>query len=356
MSKTQAQQVDIPIEDLQIKRMHRLEQRVAVASISASRFSNSKSDTNRKGAIHDDTGAELDMFSFSKKLLTKSVLSRVQQHYSRARDLMRIPKKQSDGSVKFQRQRYGIAPWGNGEVLILIGTMEDMQRDFAVHDKAMKDEIKKLEPEWKGLLREAEEASGELFDADLMPSFQDFAESWGMELHITMLPPSSPVITLDDMQLRDLAEQVRDSTATQVTERLSQGWKAAAENMLMSLKYTAAVLGNDAGAVQAFNGTKGERKSKRAVPIAPTLFENLNTQIKTAKALAEAAGDTGLLNLVNKVSATLGEANPEYLRKNPTERKKLAETADKLVKVAEIQAADTAEEVATAIDELSAFG
>ncbi|RKZ87833.1 MAG: hypothetical protein DRQ39_03475, partial [Gammaproteobacteria bacterium] len=166
---------------------------------------------------------------------------------------------------------------------------------------------------------------------------------------------SSPVITLDDMQLRDLVEQARDATAKQVTDMLAAGWKDAAENMLQSLKYTAAVLNNNAADVQAMNGTKGERKSKRAVPIADTLFDNLNLQIKTARRLAEASGDTGLLNLTNKVAETLGQANPEYLKKNPTERTKMAETANKLVKAAEMQAGDTAESVAEAIDELAAF-
>jgi len=136
-----AQQVDIPVEDLQIKRMHRLEQRVVVADIKASRFSNSKADPKMKGEIHDTKGAELDMYSFSKKLLTKSVLTRVQQHYSRARDLMRIPKKSEDGAVKFQRQRYGIAPWGNGEVLVMAASMPDMQADFNAYKSAMMKEI-----------------------------------------------------------------------------------------------------------------------------------------------------------------------------------------------------------------------
>jgi len=188
-----------------------------------------------------------------------------------------------------------------------------------------------------------------------MPSFDKFADAWDMNLTFKMLPPSSPVITLDDMQLRDLVEQARDATAKQVTETLAAGWKDAAGNMLQSLKYTAAVLSNNAADVQAMNGTKGERKSKRAVPIADTLFDNLNLQIKTARRLAEASGDTGLLNLTNKVAETLGQANPEYLKKNPTERTKMAEVAGKLVKAAEIQAGDTAESVAEAIDELAAF-
>ena len=126
--------------------------------------------------------------------------------------------------------------------------------------------------------------------------------------------------------------------------------------MLQSLKYTAAVLGNNAADVQAMNGTKGKRKSTRAVPIADTLFDNLNLQVQTATRLANASGDTGLMNLAKKVKATLGEANPEYLKKNPTERKKAAEIADTLVRAAEIQVNDTKAACDSALDELSAFG
>lgn len=346
--------LDIPVEDIQPKRMHRLKDRVVVAHITASRFSNSKSDAAKKGEIHADTGADESMFSFSKKLLTKSLLTRVQQHYSRARDLMRVPKANDDGSVRYDPMRFGVAQWDKS-VLVPIGRMQDLIVAFQGHKAAMKAEIEALRPEWADQLREAEEASGELFDADLMPSFELFSEAWDMELHITALPEFDPRITLDDLQLGDLVNQVKTATADKLTERLSASWKGAAESMLTSLKYAAAVLADDAKAVMKLNGTKGERKSKRAVPVANTLFDNLNNQVRTARALAEAADDEGLMELADTVAATLGGMTAEHLRKNPSDRQRLAGVAKSLVHKAEQQVVNTKAAVDTAVDELAAF-
>jgi len=347
--------LDVTVEEIQPARMHRLHERCVLVSITATRFSNSKTDAARKSEIHDDTGAEMDMFSFSKKLLTKAVLTRVQQHYSRARDLMRVPTPQEDGSVRYDPMRLCIGQWMTGQNLLPTGNMQEFLSQFAGHKSAMKAEIANLQPEWNQLLREAEEASGELFDADLMPSFDDFANSWSMEVHIHALPPFDPKITLDDMQLNDLVTQVKDNTVEKLTEKLTASWKGAAESMLTSLKYAAAVLGNDAEAVQSLNGTKGKRKSTRAVPIADTLFENLNNQVRTAKSLAEAAGDTGLADLADTVAETLGAITTQHLRENPSDRQRLASVAKSLVHKAEQTVGNTNASITNALDELSAF-
>ena len=358
MTKTKtkpAEKLEIATEDVMPNRMHSLRDRCVLVNIEATRFSNSTSDSEKKLEIHDESGAKLDMFSFSKKLLTKAVLTRVQQHYSRARDLMRVPKPAADGSIKYDPQRYCIGQWGNGQNLLLVGRLQDMIVAFNGHDAAMKAELAGLEPEWNQLLREAEEAAGELFDADKMPSFDDFKNSWKMKLHVTALPEYDPKITLDGMQLDDVITQVKDATAERLTEHLSSSWRGAAESMLTSLKYAAAVLGNDATTVSTLNGTKDARKSKRAVPVAETLFDNLNNQVRTARALAEAAGDEGLLKLADTVAATLGRCSAEELRKNPAQRKQLAGVAKSLVSQAETVVVSTKAEVNSALDDLAAF-
>lgn len=354
-TNTTKPQVDIPIEDIQPLRMHRLRDRCVLGSISATRFSNSTSDSEKKLEIHDESGADLSMFSFSKKLLTKSVLSRVQQHYSRVRDLMRVPKQQDDGSVRYDPQRYCIGQWNKGQNLILVGRLQDLIVAFNSHKSAMKAELDALEPEWNQLLREAEEAAGELFDPDKMPSFEDFKNSWSMELHIEALPEYDPKITLDEMQLEDVILQVKNSTAEKLTQQLSSSWKGAAESMLTSLKYAAAVLGNDREAVSKLNGTKEARKSNRAVPIADTLFDNLNNQVRTARALAEAAGDEALMKLADTVASTLGRCSTDELRKNPAQRVQFATVAKSLVSQAGKVVENTETEVEQALDELEAF-
>ena len=356
MAKKHVNNLDIPVEDIQPNRMHRLQQRVIIASIRATRFSNSRSDSAKKDEIHLDTNAEISMFSFSKKLLTKSVLTRVQQHYSRARDLMRVPKPNGDGSVKYDPMRFGIAQWNSGQTLVPVGRMQDLIAAFQQHKSALANELNELEPIWNDMLREAEFASGELFDSDLMPSFADFAGSWSMELDLEALPEFDPRITLDDMQLNDVVTQVRNKTAEKLTTTLSASWKAAAESMLTSLKYTAAVLGNNAMEVQALNGTTEERKSKRAVPIADTLFENLTNQIQTCRSLAEAADDQGLLKLADDAAMALCRTTVDELRKNPEQRKRLAGVTRSLVHRAKEQVATSTATCDTAIDDMAAFG
>ena len=356
MTKKNVNNLDIPVEDIQPNRMHRLQQRVIIGSIRATRFSNSRADSSKKDEIHTDTGAEMSMFSFSKKLLTKSVLTRVQQHYSRARDLMRVPKANGDGSVKYDPMRFGIAQWNSGQTLIPVGRMQDLIVAFQMHKSALENELRELEPIWNQQLREAEEAAGELFDADLMPAFDDFAKSWSMELDLEALPEFDPRITLDDMQLNDVVTQVRNNTANKLTTTLSASWKAAAESMLTSLKYTAAVLGNNRPEVQALNGTKDKRKSDRAVPIADTLFDNLRNQIATVRSLAEAADDAGLLKLADDAAMALGRSSVDELRKNPEQRKRLAGVARSLVHRAKEQVADSTTTCDTAVDDLAAFG
>lgn len=347
--------LDIPLSEIQPKRMHALRDRCVLVGIEATRFNNSTTDAERKLEIHDSTKAELNMFSFSKKLLTKAVLTRVQQHYSRARDLMRVPKQAADGSIKYDPQRYCIGQWGNGMNLLLVSRMQDLIVAFEGHNSAMKAELNALEPEWNQLLREAEEAAGELFDPDKMPSFEDFKNSWAMKLVITALPEYDPKITLDAMQLEDVVMQVKTSTADKLTKQLSASWMGAAESMLTSLKYAAAVLADDKPAVSTLNGTTDERKSQRSVPIADTLFDNLNNQIRTARGLAEAAGDAALMKLADAAAATLGRCSAGELRKNVAQRKVLAGVAKSLVVEAEKVAANTRTEVSNAVDELSAF-
>lgn len=350
------QVMDIPLEDIQPARMHGIRDRVVEVHIHATRFSNSKSDSSMKGEIAGSKSADESMFSFSKKLLTKPVLTSVQKWYSRARDLMRVPKSSDDGSVRYDPMRFGIASWGKGSVLVPVGRLQDLIAKFAEYKGELRNEIESLRPKWNDLMRDAEEASGELFDADLMPSFDEFAGSWEMNLTITALPAYDPRITLDDIQLEDVVKQVKDNTAQKLTEHLSGAWKQAAQSMLTSLEYTAGVLANDSAAVMALNGTGGKRKSKRAVPIADTLFDNLRNQIITTRALAEAAQDQGLKDLVDKVAATLGSCTAEHLRANPTHRDKMAQTAKQLVTEARSQVVNTATEINSAIDELAAFG
>ncbi len=353
--KQSPQDFDIPLADIQPARMHGIRDRVVIVSMRATRFSNSKTDTVVKGEIAGDKSADESMFSFSKKLLTRPVLTSVQRWYSRARDLTRVPKAATDGTVRYDPLRYGIATWDNGSVLVPVGRLQDMISAFSEYKNQLRSEIESLRPCWNDLMQEAEKASGELFDADLMPSFEDFADSWSMHMEVTALPSYDPRITLDDIQLKDVVKQVKDNTSKRLTAHLTGAWKQAAQSMLTSLEYTAGVLANDAEAVMKLNGTGGSRKSKRAVPIADTLFDNLRNQIATTRALAEAADDQGLMALVDKVAVTLGSCTADHLRRNPSHRNKMAATAKQLVTEARSQLGSTGKEIDNAMDELASF-
>lgn len=342
-------QHDIPIEEIMPTRMHRLKNRVYAVQINASRFGNSKSDTSVKAEIAANKHAEYTMIGFSKQLLPKEVMAGVQQWYSRARDLMRIPK---DG--KYDPMRFGIAQW-DGRVLISVARYHDLLAAFQNCKNGLAQEIESLRPRWDEIMRDAEEKMGDLFDADLMPSFDDFASKWTMELDIAPMPDFDPRYSLEDEMYNDVISQTFENTKNKIVGTLSKGWKESARTLLQSLEYTAAVLGNDPETVQRLNGTTGGRKSTRAVPIADTLFENLANQVRTTRSLAIAAEDEDLRKLADKVAETIGSMRADYLRANPAARKEAASVTKRLAAEAAAVNESTEKQVQDALDELSAF-
>ena len=345
----------IPISEVMPKRMYGLRDRTVIVEGRLSRFGNSKADIEVKYEVAKDKGADYEMVSFSKKLLPPDIMSAVQKHYSRARDLFRIPKSASNGVQKYEPMRFGIAQWHKGQVLVNTSRLSDLLNAFAGCKADMAAELEKLRPKWKDIMTEAMAKTGKLFDIDLMPTFDDFADSWDMNIIITALPEYDPVITLDNDQLMDVINQVKNDTANRLTRQLSESWSAAAQSMLQSLEYTTAVLGNDADVVQRMNGTKGKRKSDRAVPIADTLFDNLRNQLATTRSLFEAAADDEGLGMVDKAIDAFKDMTAEHLRKNPSDRKRVAAVSKKLVREAKRTVTKTEANITSALDELADF-
>ena len=269
----------LPLSEVMPKSMYALRDRTVIVEGRLSRFGNSKADIEVKYEVANDKGADYEMVSFSKKMLPPDIMGAVTKHYSRARDLFRVPQSQTNGKQKYEPMRFGVAQWHKGQVLVNTSRLTDLLAAFAACKADMAAELEKMRPKWKDIIAEAMAKTGKLFDPDLMQTFDDFADSWAMDIIVTALPEYDPVISLDDDQLKDVISQVKNATADRLTQQLSQSWSAAANSMLQSLEYVTAVLANDSGAVMRMNGTTEKRLSKRAVQISDTLFDNLRNQL-----------------------------------------------------------------------------
>ena len=351
--------LDIPIEDLQINRMYTIADRFFIAQFEASRFSNSHSDGEAKAELAAAKGgADLSTFNVSKQKLAKSVVAEISKFYSRGRDLVRVPSSRADGTVKYQPMRFAVASWSKGQVLVPVDRYDDMMVAFHDIEGELQKKLKAIKPKWDQLVADTKEEMKDLFDPNAIPTYAEFASCWGMKITVTTLPKLDPRITLDAAQAADMREQVARKTTSVVVEKLSAGWKNAAENLLTSLEYVTAVLADDRDAVQKLNDPNGlqpKSTSKRAVAVQESLFENLKNQLSTCRALAAATEDKGLHELTDKVEATLGNIQAKHLRDNPDARRRTAAASRLLVGQAVRQVANTTAEVQAVTNELGAF-
>ena len=350
--------LDIPTQQIQPKRMYAIRDRFVVVKMEASRWANSQTDHECKDTLASMTGADLSTFNVSKQKLAKTVVGRISKYYSRARDLMRVPPSRSDGAVKYDPLRFGVAHWDKGSVLVPVSRYVDMERQFNDIQRGLKAEIETLRGEWDALVDNTKVEMGTMYDPNVIPTFDEFSGCWGMSLSVMALPELDPRITLDNDQLKDVVNQVKQATCNRVVETLTAGWVNAAESLLTSLEYAAAVLGDDRVKVNALNdptNSQPKAKSDRSVAISESLFENLGNQLATCLALANTTQDQKLLELCARVQETLGNVSPQYLRDNYAERRKYASAAESLVQHAKRTVLTTKADIASAVNELEAF-
>lgn len=350
--------LDIPTQQIQPKRMYAIRDRFVVVKMEASRWANSQTDHECKDTLASMTGADLSTFNVSKQKLAKEIVGRVSKFYSRARDLMRVPPGRADGSVKYDPLRFGVAHWDKGSVLVPVSRYVDMERQFNEISRGMKVEIDNMRSEWDKLVADTKVSMGTMYDPNVIPSFDEFAGCWGMSMTVMALPELDPRITLDNDQLKDVVNQVKQATCNRVVETLTAGWRNAAESLLTSLEYAAAVLGDDREKVNALNdptASQPKAKTDRSVAISESLFENLGNQLSTCTALANTTQDQQLLALCARVQETLGNVSPQYLRDNYAERRKYAAATESLVAHARRTVETTKADIAVAVSELEAF-
>lgn len=290
-----------------------------------------KRERNNLAARH---GASEQWTTVNNRLFAAGTIKQVSAPMHAVRELLTVGKTENAAghAANETGANFGLSKWDGTWTVVLRRRLPELEKRVNALRMAQeqgKDSLRKM---WSSLRSDAVLELGNMFDPDMWPDEEEWLARWDIKLEHIAFPAADIRIAMDDVARNDIAAQTKANTLKWVQDHLLKGWENFAGVYANTLTFTAAMLGSDAETVQKMNGTKGERKSDRKVPLNPKLIENLRAQSEQAQSIGEVTGDNGLVRVATEALALTEGMDVDTLKKNERMRETLGDNIANLAK------------------------
>jgi len=338
-------------------RVQALADRCVLARIRATRAPTTATNKAERNELAANKKADQHWVSVSNRLFQGQAVQPVTAPYHAVRELLTVGQgAREDGTPANETGvNFGLVKWDDTWTVVPRSRLAELEMQVDAIRGTQEAGKQRVRAEWDGVMNQAQSYLGDMFDLDSFPDAEGWLSKWSIELEVLDFPAFDMRIDMDRVARGDLAMQVRKATMNRIADRMTNAWSRTSEVFVNSVKFAAAVLGNDADTVREMNNTKEERKTARAVPIAQSLLPNLRGQCDLTLALAEAAGDNTLVRFATEVRATIGDIDADTLVKNPDLRATMARNLTNLANQGNGVVEEVHKHVNEAVNELEAF-